>query len=189
MKATEVLREEHRAIERMLAILKEAADRVAEGERIPATLFRDAVDFIRNFADRCHHGKEEGQLFPRLEERGMPRGAGPLAVMLHEHAAGRRYVGAIEGALSAYEDGDEGATQIIVENSRSYVELLQGHIAKENGVLFPMADRILSDDDQRELEGLFEQVEEEQMGPGTHEKYHRMLDRAEKELGLTQDEA
>jgi hemerythrin-like domain-containing protein len=184
VRATEVLKEEHRAIERMLAVLKEAADRAAAGERVPATLFRDAVDFIRNFADKCHHGKEEGKLFPRLEERGMPRGGGPLAVMLHEHDAGRQYVGAIEGALSAYEGGDEGASQVIVENSRRYVELLQGHIAKEDGVLFPMADRILSDEDQRELEELFEQVETEQMGPGTHEKYHRMLDQVEKELGL-----
>ncbi len=184
MRATETLREEHRAIERMLAVLETAADGLDAGERPPASLFRDAVDFVRNFADKCHHGKEEDNLFPRMEGRGVPREGGPLGMMLHEHDLGRQYVGAVDGAIEAYEAGDEGAAETIAENARQYAELLRGHIAKENAVLFPMADRVLTEEDQRDLEERFERVEAELMGPGVHERYHRMLDDAEREMGL-----
>jgi hemerythrin-like domain-containing protein len=181
---TETLKEEHRAIERMLAVLEIAAGRLSEGERVRPGLFQEAVDFVRNFADKCHHGKEETNLFPRLEERGVPKEGGPIGVMLHEHDLGREHIRAMDGAISAYEGDDKTAARVIVENARGYIELLQQHIRKEEDVLFPMADRILSAEDQRELEQRFEQVEQEVMGPGVHERYHQLLDRMEKEMGL-----
>ena len=184
MRATEVLMEEHRAIERMLAVLETSAQQLRAGERVPAELFREAVDFVRNFADKCHHGKEEANLFPRLEERGVSKEGGPLGVMLEEHDMGREYIGAIDDAIGAYEGGDEAAAGVIEENVRAYIHLLRHHIWKEENVLFPMADEVLSADDQRELEERFEQVEAEVMGPGAHERYHKLLDRAEREMGL-----
>lgn len=184
MRATEVLTEEHRTIERMLTVLETAAQQLKAGERVPARLFREAVDFVRNFADKCHHGKEEANLFPRLEERGVPKEGGPLGVMLEEHDMGREYIGAIDDAIGAYEAGDEAAASVIEENVRAFTHLLRHHIWKEENVLFPMANEVLSADDQRELEERFQQVEAEVMGPGAHERYHELLDRAEKEMGL-----
>ncbi len=184
MRATGVLKEEHRAIERMLAVLGTAAQRLEAGERVRPRLLREAVDFVRNFADKCHHGKEEANLFPRLEERGVSKEGGPLGVVLHEHNVGREYIGAIDGAIGAYEGGDETAAGVIEENVRGYIDLLRDHIWKEENVLFPMADEVLSAEDQRELEERFEQVEAEVMGPGVHERYHELLDRAEREMGL-----
>ncbi len=114
----------------------------------------------------------------------MPREGGPLGVMLEEHDMGREYIGAIDDAIGAYEGGDEAAAGVIEENVRAYRHLLRHHIWKEENVLFPMADEVLSADDQRELEERFEQVEAEVMGPGVHERYHELLDRAEREMGL-----
>ena len=185
MRATEDLKTEHRAIERMLAVLEAAAQRLDDSEPVRPDLFRDAVDFVRNFADRCHHGKEEENLFPRMEAAGVPRAGGPLAVMLLEHDKGREYVAAIAGAIDAYEGGDRSAARVIVDNARGYAALLRQHIAKEDSVLFPMADRVLSPDDQQELEQRFEEIETNVMGPGVHERYHRLLDDLERELGLT----
>jgi hemerythrin-like domain-containing protein len=181
---TETLMTEHRAIERMLAVLETAAQRLDAGERPRPDLFREAVDFVRNFADRCHHGKEEENLFPRMEARGVPRNGGPLGMMLMEHDQGRAYVGAMAGAIDAYEAGDQAAARTIAENAHGYVELLRAHIMKENNVLFPMADRVLSADDQRELTARFDQVETELMGPGVHERYHKLLDDLEREMRL-----
>ena len=184
MYATNDLRTEHRAIERMLAVLEAAAQRLERGERVRPEVFRQAVDFVRNFADRCHHGKEEQNLFPRMEARGVPRAGGPIGVMLFEHDQGRAYVSAIAGAIDAYEADGLSAAGIIVDNARGYVDLLRQHIAKEDGVLFPMADRVLSAADQDELEHSFEQIETEVMGAGTHERYHRLLDDLEREMKL-----
>jgi hemerythrin-like domain-containing protein len=175
---------EHRAIERMLAVLESAAARLEAGERLRPGLFREAVDFVRNFADRCHHGKEEGNLFPRMEARGVPRNGGPLGMMLMEHDQGRAFVGAVAGAIDAYEAGDESAARVIAENARGYAGLLRQHIMKEDNVLFPMADGVLSVDDQQELAQTFDRIETEVMGPGVHERYHQLLDDLERELGL-----
>jgi hemerythrin-like domain-containing protein len=186
MSATNELRTEHRAIERMLAVLEAAARRLEQGERVRSDLFRQSVDFVRNFADRCHHAKEEENLFPRLEARGVPR-QGPIGVMLFEHDEGRAFVGAIAGAIDAYEADGLSAAGVIAENARGYVNLLRAHIAKEENVLFPMADRVLSAEDQAELEQRFEQIETESAsggGPDTHERYHRLLDELEREMGL-----
>ncbi len=184
MSAIEELKTEHRVIERMLAVLEASCQRLEAGQRVRPDVFREAVDFVRNFADRCHHGKEEENLFPRLQERGVPREGGPIGVMLFEHDEGRQYVGAIAENVDAYERGDAAAARTIAENGRGYVELLRGHIWKEENVLFPMADGVLSSDDQREMEERFQRIETEVMGPGVHEKYHEMLDSLEREMGL-----
>ena len=70
MTATEELMTEHRAIERMLAVLESAAGRLEAGERVRPDVFREALDFVRNFADRCHHGKEEENSSPAWRSWG-----------------------------------------------------------------------------------------------------------------------
>jgi len=187
MSATNELRTEHRAIERMLAVLEEASNRLEHGQRVRPEVFRQAVDFVRNFADRCHHAKEEENLFPRMEARGVPRQGGPIGVMLFEHEEGRAYVGAIAEAIDAYEADGQSVAPTIAENARGYVDLLRQHIMKEENVLFPMADRVLSAADQAELDRRFEQIETERMGPGVHERYHRLLDELEREMGLAEN--
>ena len=183
MTATAVLMEEHRAIERMLAVMGAAAQRLADGEPVRAGLLREAVDFVRNYADKNHHGKEEDNLFPRLEERGVPKEGGPLGMMLHEHVLGRQFIKAIDDAIDEYESGDKDAAQVIAGNIGGYTQLLTEHVWKEENVLFPMADQVLTADDQRELEERFEQVETEVIGPGVHERYHELLEKAEREIG------
>jgi hemerythrin-like domain-containing protein len=184
MSATNELRTEHRGIERMLAILEAAAMGLEQGERVRPDLFRQSVDFVRNFADRCHHAKEEENLFPSMEARGVPREGGPIGVMLFEHEQGRAFAGAIADVIDAYEAGDPTSARLIADNARGYVDLLRQHIAKEENVLFPMADRILSPGEQAELEERFEKIETERMGAGVHERYHELLDDLEQELGL-----
>ena len=125
MSATEELKHEHRVIERMLAILEAAAVRVDTGQELPTEFFPKLVDFIRNFADRCHHGKEEDNLFPAMEKRGIPRQAGPIGVMLIEHEQGRAYVRGIDEAGKRFVSGDKTALKAASDNARAYAELLQ----------------------------------------------------------------
>ena len=179
MSATDVLKDEHRGIERMLAIVEAATQRLQAGGDVPADLYLKAVDFFRGFTDGCHHAKEEEKLFPTLEQRGVPREGGPIGVMLAEHEQGRAYVRAMAEVANRYSKGDKSAGAALIESGRGYVGLLRQHIAKEDGILFPMADRMLSGEEQAQLAEEFEVIERERTGPGEHERYHHMLDELE----------
>jgi hemerythrin-like domain-containing protein len=133
--------------------------------------WKKALDFIRHFADQCHHFKEEKVLFPALEQHGIPNEGGPIGMMLLEHEEGRSYVRAMFAALSKIEAGDRSAQAALFENAQQYLRLLREHIQKEDDVLFRMADEVIPDDEQRQLLKNFEAHEAEEMGSGVHEKY------------------
>jgi len=182
MKATNILRDEHAGIERMLNIVEAAVRRLQRGEAVPPALFHDATEFFRNFADNCHHAKEEQQLFPALEERGVPREGGPLGVMLAEHDQGRAFIRGMQAAIQPAFAGDPQGRQALIEQAQGYIALLREHILKENHVLFPMADQLLSPSAQEKLCDAFEVIERERTGPGEHERYHRMMDAWERQV-------
>lgn len=188
MSATENLKEEHRVILRMIRILRVASERLEGGEQVSLDIFKKAVEFIQTFADRCHHGKEQDTLFPFLGQRGIPTTGGPIAVMLMEHEQGRRYVKGLSEALKEHEFGDKDAMKAIAENALGYAELLEQHIYKEDNILYPMGDRVLSPSDNRELLEKFGKIEKEIIGKGKHEYYLHMISGLEKELGITEGE-
>ena len=175
MQATQVLRDEHEGILAMLAVVESAAYRLRDGNSVSPELFTDAVGFFRNFADGCHHGKEELELFPKLAERGIPNEGGPIGVMLTEHDQGRALIRGMSEAAESYAKGDQSAVPALVKNALGYVKLLREHIDKENGVLFAMADQVLSEDEQNKLYDAFEEIERTRTGPGEHERYHAMI--------------
>lgn len=182
MNATETLSREHEVIKKILSALEVMAGRVESGGKLDAVSARDAVDFLRDFADRCHHAKEEGLLFPALEERGFSSQAGPTAVMRQEHVLGRGLTAAMGKAMEAVEKGDAGAARDFAGSAREYVALLRSHIDKENGILFPMAAQMLGEKGNLELAGRFDTVEHDDIGPGVHEKYLAVAERLEREL-------
>ena len=110
-KATELLSDEHRVIERVLAVVEKLAAAPVEG-RLDS--WKQALDFIRHFADGCHHLKEEKVLFPAMEEHGIPRDGGPIGMMLMEHEEGRGYVRTMMAALTLAEARNEAAKDTLL---------------------------------------------------------------------------
>jgi hemerythrin-like domain-containing protein len=182
MKATDILMEEHRVIEQVLNCLEKLADRCAAGGKLDRASVLEALDFFRHFADRCHHGKEEGCFFPLLEARGWARQGGPTGVMLHEHEEGRRLIAAMAEAV------EKDAHREFVRHARAYIELLREHIRKEDRCLFPMAAEVLGDVEADALARSFESVESADMGEGTHEHYLQLANDLARRLGIPQAE-
>jgi hemerythrin-like domain-containing protein len=176
MKPTRILELEHRVIEQVLDCLDRIANRCQADGRLDAESARNAVDFFRTFADRCHHGKEEQQLFPMMEARGFPADSGPVAVMRVEHDHGRALVQGMEVEIEFAADGKPESCARYVNNARSFSALLREHIRKEDHCLFPMADGALGEDDQLELAKSFERAEQEDMTPGERERCLRLAD-------------
>jgi len=171
MTPTSILSDEHRVIEVVLNCLERLSSEALESGRFDGQAAREILDFLRTFADRCHHGKEENLLFPALTSKGMPREHGPVGVMLHEHEVGRDLIGAMAAQTDAACDGNRAALETFTQHAASYVELLRAHIQKEDNVLFPMAGRILSEAEQHDLLAAYDRVERDHIGAGVHEDY------------------
>jgi len=170
MRPTEILKQEHRVIEQVLNCLEIIAKQGEAEAKLDVGSANQAIDFFRNFADRCHHGKEEDCLFPMLEQKGFSPVEGPTGVMRQEHETGRQFIHAMEEAVSAVTAGDSQAMGAFASNARAFIQLLRDHIQKEDHCLFEMADQALSEQEQQQVMDSFANVEQDDMGPETHQK-------------------
>ncbi len=186
MKPTEILSNEHRVIEQVLDCLEALAQQCRSTGIFDKHAAEDAIDFFRNFADRCHHGKEEAHLFPAIEARGLPRNGGPTGVMLYEHEQGRAHLRAMADSIDAAAAGDAAAQRRFLGHAADYVGLLREHIRKEDHCLFAMANQALTEQDQENLLGAFARVEAEEMGAGTHARYIEIANRLAERFGVAQ---
>lgn len=169
-KAIDELKHDHDAILSALKILDTMVGRLGKAGAPSADDLQSFIGFLKEFADKCHHGKEEGILFPALTDAGMPKQGGPVSVMLSEHVEGRTLIQEMEKALSGTVDA-----KAFAEAAREYADLLRAHIAKENDVLFPAAERLLASPELQRIHGKFQEHEETVIGHGRHEELHRML--------------
>ncbi|MEK7098018.1 MAG: hemerythrin domain-containing protein [Patescibacteria group bacterium] len=173
-KATGQLRAEHEGIRLMIKILEKVSEDINNAK---VEDLEKMVEFIKVFADKCHHAKEETLLFPALEAAGIPNEGGPIGVMLMEHDMGREFVAGMGEALEKMKAGDKEAGKEFAENALGYGNLLTSHIEKENNILFHMAEMSFSEEKDEELFLGFENIEKEKIGAGKHEEFHSLLDR------------
>jgi hemerythrin-like domain-containing protein len=178
MKSVERLMAEHELIERGLVLLEKAVARIDAGQTLPEGFSAWAARFFQQFADKCHHAKEEDVFFPVLKQRGIPEQGGPIGMMLHEHVLGRDCVGRMLEA-SQMQPFD---SRTFAEAARQYIPLLRQHIFKENNVLFRMAERVMSDADDADVTSRFSQVEQERGLTGWHERFRNDVVRWEQSL-------
>jgi len=182
MRAITVLMDEHRVIERVLDALEAAAGGLERGQAVRPGFFLDAAEFIAGFADGCHHHKEEDVLFGAIVASGMPADQGPIPVMLMEHERGRAFTRNIRDAARRLAAGDAGAARQVVANAKGYVALLRDHIAKEDEVLFPMADGLLSEERHEQVLQDFARIEREDAKAGAHERFLALAETLEREV-------
>jgi hemerythrin-like domain-containing protein len=150
---------EHRIIETVVKALGDLAVAIDKGQRADVTLLKTAVQFFRVYADKLHHGKEEALFFPMLVKRGVPPQGCPIGGLNHEHEKGRALVGTLEECITFYEQKKPGAQDSLVQTLRGIFDLYQNHIWKEDAMVFPMADKVLTEADQKELSGKFAGVD------------------------------
>ena len=175
MQCFDELERDHRVVEQVAALLADVAGHASAGR---AFAFGEwALDFVRRFADACHHAKEELALFPLLEARGIPRRGGPIGMLLLEHQEGRGLVAEMERALAARD------LPGFVASAGAWASLLRAHIAKERNVLFPLGTRRLGDEDDRALVERFAAIEREAGGDVLHAHLHAELEAWRQRLG------
>lgn len=177
-KPTDVLEDEHRYILKVIAAMTVMAESLEKGEQVEPETLKNIVEFMRIFADKCHHGKEEAQLFPLLEKRGVPVQGCPIGVLIHDHQTGRALVKGLAEALEGYQKGDPAAKEALLKNMRGITNLYPGHIWKEDYLAFPMSNKVLNAEDQQSLSEEFEKVDEN-IGRDVYQRLAHLADQLE----------
>jgi hemerythrin-like domain-containing protein len=180
MTALELMVSEHTNIKRILKIIRKYCFKVLKNEALDYNDFYKIIDFVRSYADKHHHSKEENILFDLLSKQlGDKIKNGPIMGMLVEHDLGRLYMLNLENALKRLESGLEDAKLDIIANSVSYADLLTRHIDREDTALYKFAERSLSEENKKILNQKSEEVEKNAALNGTQDKYLKLIDELE----------
>jgi len=166
---TNDLSNEHQNILKFIDVLLAECERLETGHVIDPTFFEKALYFIKNYADRFHHAKEEDILFKIMLENQGGLHCNPIPVMLHEHETGREYVKGLEEGVN------ECNKVKVLENAKMYGYLLQDHIYKEDNILYPMAEQALSDIQKAMILNMYKEVEESKFPKEIVEEYLTVL--------------
>lgn len=173
-KAIDELMREHRLIEKVLGSLDAfagAAERAGDASR---EILGSYVRFFREFADRCHHGKEEDRLLTSMVQHGLPTDEGPRVKVLTEHVAGRAYVRELAGIAAGQGPLAPAEIARLRKTVDGYVGLLRNHIQKEDQLLFPAAEKMIPTAELDQLAADFEAFERDVVGKGGHEHLHEL---------------
>tara|TARA_Y100000310_G_C20291017_1_gene627219 strand:- start:110 stop:628 length:519 start_codon:yes stop_codon:yes gene_type:complete len=152
--ALEILSGEHQNILKVTNALIKECDALQSGKEVDKVFFKKVIEFVRKYADKFHHAKEEDILFVELCKDEVQMHCNPTQQMLHEHDLGRNFIKKLENGL------EEEDRNKIIENARGYAQLLQEHIFKEDNILYPMAEQSLSQDIKELMLDKFKQIEE-----------------------------
>ena len=136
--STASLRRDHDLIEKVIKAMESTIQLLNDGKQIPESILLPVIDFSKNFTDVCHHSKEENSLFPALEQAGMPRNMGPIAMMLIDHERSREIGKEMENSAKDYILS--GNSTKLISDMQQYVEHITEHLWKENNRLFMMAE-------------------------------------------------
>lgn len=183
MNAINLMMEEHKLIKRMLVVVRKFSIKVLNNEEVDYTDFNSVIDFVRNYADKHHHNKEEVILFKKMSEvLGERIANGPIMGMLVEHDLGRLFMKNLEVALEKFQAGDSDSRVDIIANAIAYTDLLNRHIDKEDTVIYTFAQKRLSSDQLDEIDSQCLDVETEATKKGLQTKYIKLLSKLEAKL-------
>lgn len=178
-----LMNEEHRYIKRMLGVIRGYCQKIMKGQDVELSDFHQMIDFVRNYADKHHHGKEEDIFFGyMIEELGTLAEKLVKMGMLVEHDLGRLLIADMEAALIKAESGDEDARLDVVANAMGYTYLLHRHIDKEDGVVFTFADRELSEAAKAAIEAKYVAYEATESAENARAHYVALLEALEAKL-------
>ena len=164
---------EHRLIEKMLALMDRKRAEIERGGQVDPVYIDRVVDFIRTYADRTHHGKEEDILFAVLAQKGLSaEDQRVMDELVQDHVVARRMTGELVSANELNRKGDASALAAMSEKLAALVTFYPPHIAKEDKVFFPAYMNYLSAEEDRALLERFWEFDRQMI----HEKYQAILE-------------
>jgi len=172
MQARGPLMVEHRLIERMIDLIKSAHGQIESERKVDPVFVDTAVDFIRTYADRTHHGKEEDILFRDLDKKDLSaEDRQVMNELIEEHVFGRKTTKSLVDANTRYRNGDASALADIADQLKTLVEFYPKHIEKEDKVFFPASRAYFTDEEDQAMLSEFWEFDRNMI----HEKYKAVV--------------
>jgi hemerythrin-like domain-containing protein len=169
---------EHRLIERMISLLKKELGDIQDSKKADPVFIDTAIDFIRIYADKCHHGKEEDIFFKVLLEKKLKSNDNEYILeLIEEHKQGRAAVGRLDKAKEGYIKKETEALNEIADCLKWLIEFYPRHIEKEDGHFFNLYKTYLNEEEQDKMLVDFSQFSKESI----HDKYSAVVEKLEKE--------
>ena len=167
---------EHRLIERMITLIEQKIEEIQTTDQVDPLFIDTVVDFIRIYADRTHHGKEEDILFKKLENKRMSdQDRRIMDELVGEHVLGRKTTKELVEANFKYRNGEKHALTVIISKLRKLVDFYPKHIDKEDKIFFPAYMKYISDEEDQLMLKDFYDFDREMI----HEKYKFVLQKLE----------
>ena len=172
------LKNDHRVIQQVVAGMSAVAELLEAGKQVDPSILADLVQFLRVFADQCHHKKEEQHLFPRLATKANVSTRRELESLEQEYRSAKQLVSQLANVAAVYFHNPAAVRYRVIDLLQQLVELYPAHIWKEDFLLFPLAQQNLSPAEQRNLEEKFENVERE-VGEDVHAGFQMLAKKLE----------
>jgi len=181
MKPIGPLMREHRLIERMVALLNEQLRQISKKNKVDTEFLTVAIDFIRTYADRTHHGKEEDILFRELAKKQLSQEHKRIMNdLIEEHASARKIVTNLVNARERYVECNLESLKDITDCIRELVSLYPAHIDKEDKHFFYPSLAYLSKQERDDMLQEFWEFDRKLI----HEKYQKIVEELEKRAKL-----
>ncbi len=174
----ETLEHDHHFINKVVATMAILAEKLQAEDPVDPEMLRDLVQFMRIFAEQCHHGKEEQHLLAALAKKPLPDTWRVLDVMEKEHVRMHALTNELAHAVSAYVPDPNSWRESLISALRSIVAFYPRHIWREEYLVFPVARQLLSAAEQEEIARGFIEVESE-IGPDVHRAFETLARFAE----------
>jgi hemerythrin-like domain-containing protein len=164
---------EHRLIEKMLTIIGQELDTIKKNRKVNPVFIDTIVDFIRTYADRTHHGKEENILFKALEKKNMNnKDRKIMQELIDEHIHARMVVKELVEANNQYINGESHSIDMIIEKLSFLIRFYPEHILKEDKVFFPDTENYFTDSELDDMLNDFWEFDRKMI----HEKYNKLYE-------------
>lgn len=172
MKPRGLLMIEHRLIEKMISIIKQKIQQIKTTGKADLIFIDAAVDFIRIYADKTHHGKEEDILFRDCDKKNMSKADKKIMnELIEEHLYGRKIVAELVEAKEKYMKGID-TLNTIVEKLTDLTEFYPGHIVKEDKIFFPNSEKYFSETELNKMLREFREFDKTMI----HKKYKLVVE-------------
>lgn len=177
MYTIDVMEEEHRNILLLVELIRKIDILLIEGNEVIVEDFEKIIDFVRNYSDKYHHGKEEDYLFCEMTSNLGKIGINLIERgMLVEHELLRSYILDLDIALVNYKKNPNIEFKLdIIEASAGYANMIKKHAEKENKVVYTYADKHLNEEIKNEIDKKVRFYEEDSQNIETRKYYLGIL--------------